>query len=266
MPIKEHGFCERPGAIRLHYTLQGQGQPLLLLHGLAVNADLNWRYCGWLRSLARHYQVITLDLRGHGQSSKPQQVEQYGLELVRDIPALLDHLQIDKTHLAGYSLGGFITLKACALYPQRLTRAVLLASGWVEPEDSRLFDNLDQWANNVLKQAPYRSVLTVAGDANGQPNRFETWVEYQFVRRLNDRHTLHAIVKSLRALAVTPTELAQITTPLRLIIGATDPMLGTARKLAEQLDSVDYHVLKNTGHTGLACTKKALALLDDWFK
>ena len=264
MPTRQHGFCERPGDVRLHYTLQGQGHPLLLLHGLAVNADLNWRYCGWLRRLARRYRVISLDLRGHGRSSKPKQVEQYGRELIRDVPALLDHLQIDKTLLAGYSMGGFITLKACILYPQRISRAVLLASGWVEPEDTILFQNLDQWANDFLSGAPYKSVLTVLGDATGLPNPFETWVEHQFIRGLNNKHAMHAVVKSMRALAVTRAELAQLTTPLRLIVGETDPLLGAAQKLAEQIDHVDYHVLKKSGHTGLACRKKAEALLGEW--
>jgi pimeloyl-ACP methyl ester carboxylesterase len=184
--------------------------------------------------------------------------------MVRDVPALLDHLQIDKTHLAGYSLGGFISLKACILYPERITRAVLLASGWVKPEDKTLFHNLDQWANDFLKDAPYQSVLTVLGDATGLPNRFETWVEYQFVHRMNDRHALHAVVKSLHTLAINPSELAQLVTPLRLIIGETDPLLDSAQTLAEQFDRIDFHVLKKSGHTGLACRKKAATLLIEW--
>jgi pimeloyl-ACP methyl ester carboxylesterase len=184
--------------------------------------------------------------------------------MVRDVPALLDHLQIDKTHLAGYSLGGFISLKACTLYPERISRAVILASGWVKPEDETLFHNLDQWANDFLKDTPYQSVLTVLGDATGLPNRFETWVEYQFIHRMNDRHALHAVVKSLHTLAINPSELAQLVTPLRLIIGETDPLLDSAQTLAEQFDRIDFHVLKKSGHTGLACRKKAATLLIEW--
>ncbi|MEE9493146.1 MAG: alpha/beta hydrolase [Gammaproteobacteria bacterium] len=264
MPARQHGICKRPGGVCLHYTLQGQGQPLLLLHGLAVNADMNWRYCGWLRRLARRYRVITLDLRGHGRSSKPRQIEQYGLELAQDVPALLDHLGIEKTHLAGYSLGGFIALKTCILYPQRIDRAVLLASGWVDSADALLFKNLEQWADNFLQHAPYRSVLTVFDDAIGLPNRFETWVEYQFVQRMNNRHVLHAVVKSLSELAVSRAELAQLTIPLRLIVGAEDPLLGAARKLLEQNDSVDFHVLEKSDHVRLACRKKAVTLIEEW--
>lgn len=265
MPDRQHGFYERPNGVHLHYTLQGKGHPLLLLHGLAVNANLNWRYCGWLRSLARHYRVITLDLRGHGRSSKPHQVERYGLELVKDVPALLDHLQIEKTHLAGYSLGGFIALKTCALYPERIARAALLASGWVEPDDSNLFHNLDQWANEYLSGTPYRSILTVAGDTKGRPNCLETWVEHLFFHYLNDRRGLYAVVKSLRELSVNQAELTRLTIPFCLIIGASDPWFGAARRLAEQVDSVAFHSLEKTGHTRLACRKKARALLDAWF-
>lgn len=265
MSIRKHGYFQRPDGVRLHYTVQGKGHPLLLLHGLAVNADLNWRYCGWLRILARRYQVITLDLRGHGRSSKPLQAGQYGLEMVQDVAALLDHLQVDKFHLAGYSLGGFISLKVCALYPQRVARAALLASGWVDPADAVLFKNLDQWADDFLNGAPYRSILTVFGDTGGLPNHLETWVEYQFVRKLNDRRTLYALAKSLHALAVDHAELARLTTPLCLIIGENDPLLGAAQKLQQQIGSMDFHILERSGHTGLGCRKKAVKLLGEWF-
>ena len=98
--------------VTLHYTDEGRGPPVVLLHGFAVNSDLNWRLPGITADLAQDHRVISLDLRGHGLSDKPHLSEGYGLEMAVDVVALLDHLQIDRAQLVGYSLGGFIALKA----------------------------------------------------------------------------------------------------------------------------------------------------------
>ena len=52
------------------------------------------------------YRVIALDCRGHGQSGKPQDPGQYGLEMVRDVVRLLDHLNVERAHVVGYAMGG----------------------------------------------------------------------------------------------------------------------------------------------------------------
>ncbi len=259
-----HGYCTAHDGLRLHYTVQGQGSPLLLLHGLAVSADLNWRYCGWLHRLTRKHRVISLDLRGHGRSDRPHRVDQYGLELVQDVVALLDHLQIDRAAIAGYSLGGFITLKTSALYPQRVSRAALLASGWIDPADDVLFRNLDQWADDLLAGRPYRSVLASITGATEKPGRFEVWIEHQFVRHLNDVQALSALVKSLRSLTVDATEIAQLDMPLCVITGSIDPLAPAARALASQAPCAEYHKLAGVGHISLACRKKARTLLTEW--
>ncbi len=71
-----------------HYTVEGEGEPLVLLHGFAVNADLNWRLSGLTKELAKKYMVISLDLRGHGLSGKPHDANAYGDEMVEGIPEL----------------------------------------------------------------------------------------------------------------------------------------------------------------------------------
>jgi pimeloyl-ACP methyl ester carboxylesterase len=87
--------------VKIHYITQGQGEPVVLIHGFSANAYFNWVVPQVFDKLSKHYQVIALDNRGHGQSGKPHEIEKYGPEMVEDIVRLLDHLKIEKAHMAG---------------------------------------------------------------------------------------------------------------------------------------------------------------------
>lgn len=102
------------GGTRIHYTEHGDGEPLVLLHGFAVNGDLNWRLPGLQQKLAEEFRVIVPDQRGHGASGS---APAYGIAMVDDLRRLLDHLGVDRAHVAGYSLGGVVTLKFATSIP-----------------------------------------------------------------------------------------------------------------------------------------------------
>ena len=85
----ESGFFDSKG-VKLHYTVEGQGEPVLLIHGFAVNDQLNWVIPGIVKALAKDYRVITYDNRGHGRSGKPHEAKHYGLEMIEDVVRLLD--------------------------------------------------------------------------------------------------------------------------------------------------------------------------------
>ena len=118
--------------VRIHYVDAGQGEPVILVHGLYSSAFINWQMPGTFKELARHYRVIAFDNRGHGQSGKPQGRDQYGVEMCNDIVRLMDHLHIAKAHVVGYSLGGFIVMKLLTLHPERVSTAVLGGAAWLK--------------------------------------------------------------------------------------------------------------------------------------
>jgi pimeloyl-ACP methyl ester carboxylesterase len=64
--------------VKIHYAVQGEGDPVILIHGLYSNGRMNWDLPGTSGLLAKHFQVITLDCRGHGRSGKPQAEGAYG--------------------------------------------------------------------------------------------------------------------------------------------------------------------------------------------
>lgn len=113
------GVLRHQGA-RLYYQSTGVGPPLVLLHGLG-SSSADWEY--QVPVLARHFQVIAPDLRGHGASDR---TGDYGVErFAADTWALLDHLGIERPTLLGYSMGGAVAMQMALDRPGRIPRLIL---------------------------------------------------------------------------------------------------------------------------------------------
>ncbi|MBD3256154.1 MAG: alpha/beta fold hydrolase [Candidatus Lokiarchaeota archaeon] len=110
--------------IKICCQIQGEGKPLILIHGFAMYKEI---WLAQIFDLSKNFQVITLDLRNSGNSSHPE--ESYEMEaFVEDMKALMDHLKIDKAHIAGHSLGGMIAQNFALIYPDRLNKLILIAT------------------------------------------------------------------------------------------------------------------------------------------
>lgn len=98
-------FANNQG-VRIHYEVEGKGPPLVLLHGLGGSLEM-WYDSGYEKPLKNDYQLILIDVRGHGASDKQHDPKSYELELlVSDVVVVLDDLNINKAHFLGYSMGG----------------------------------------------------------------------------------------------------------------------------------------------------------------
>src|ERR1044071_7278364 len=118
------------GGVKIHYVVEGQGDPVILIHGLYSSAMMNWSAPGITAELAKHFRVVALDCRGHGQSGKPQAEGAYGTNMVEDVVRLMDHLKIPKARVVGYSMGGMIGMKLTVMHPERVSQLVLGGMGW----------------------------------------------------------------------------------------------------------------------------------------
>ncbi|MDP5291157.1 alpha/beta fold hydrolase [Oceanimonas sp. CHS3-5] len=106
--------------MQLNYRRQGQGMPVMLVHGLFGNLDnLN----GLNRALTEHFDVITVDLRNHGQS--PRSEEMTYAAMADDILELSEQLQLDRPALVGHSMGGKAVMMAAGLAPDRVRGLVV---------------------------------------------------------------------------------------------------------------------------------------------
>ncbi|WP_438970506.1 alpha/beta fold hydrolase [Methylophaga sp.] len=107
--------------MKLHYQQLGEGQPLLIIHGLFGSLD-NWR--SMARYFSKFFKVISLDLRNHGQS--PHSDEQSFHSMAEDVESLCQSLDIDNAHVLGHSLGGKVAMQFAAMYPQRVDKLVIV--------------------------------------------------------------------------------------------------------------------------------------------
>jgi pimeloyl-ACP methyl ester carboxylesterase len=110
--------------IRLWYAVYGSGEPVILVHGGLANSD----YWGLqIPVLARHWQVVVLDSRGHGRSTRTAAPIGYGA-MASDVLALMDTLHIQKAALVGWSDGAIIGLDIAIHHPERLSRLFAFAA------------------------------------------------------------------------------------------------------------------------------------------
>lgn len=118
--------------VKIHYTVHGNGDPVVLVHGYLASAWINWGMAGVDAALARDHQVVALDMPGHGLSGKPVDEAAYGVQMAEDVIAVMDHLEIRKAHVVGYSMGGMIAMKLMTSHPDRVRSCVLGGMGWLK--------------------------------------------------------------------------------------------------------------------------------------
>jgi len=210
----------------------GSGQPFVLLHGLFSNADMNWIKWGHAEAIAAAgYEVLMLDFRVHGQSDAPHDPAKYPENvLVRDVLALVDHLQLEDYVLGGFSLGARTSLHAVAhgiLQPQRLVIGGMGTAG------------LGEWSK---RSAHFLRVIdkfdTITRD---DPAYFSR----QFLKSQGtDRVAARMLLQTLPDMDLA--ELVKITMPTLVVCGAEDRDNGSATELAELLPDATYAEVPGT--------------------
>jgi pimeloyl-ACP methyl ester carboxylesterase len=234
--------------IDLHYTVEGEGEPIVLLHGFGVNADINWRLPRITQALAKEFRVIAMDLRGHGLSGKPHDSRQYGTEMADDVVRLLDHLNIDKAHVVGYSLGGMIALKLAATHPERLLTASPLGAGWERPETSAFLGAVGEIEEALKSGRGVGPLSAHLGGEREKPGLLHTlWVKF-VTRYLNDGQALGDMVRALPELAVEEEDLRRISVPMCSIVGSRDPLKAGVDAMQGLVPDLEVTVLEGADH------------------
>ena len=141
--------------VKIYYEVEGEGPPLMILHGMTNNLK-DFRPDGfYVDALKDDYQLILMDIRGHGASDKPHDPQAYQLELmVMDALAVLDDLAISNTHIFGYSMGGWLGLGIAKYAPDRVNSLIIggyaLPLGWKPEERAALLETFEQGMDAVF--------------------------------------------------------------------------------------------------------------------
>ncbi|HTJ22438.1 MAG TPA: alpha/beta fold hydrolase [Gemmatimonadaceae bacterium] len=238
--------------VRIHYVEQGKGEPVVLLHGLGGSVG-TWTSTGILQALAQDHRVIAFDMRGHGKSDKPHDPKKYGREMVLDVVRLLDHLSIQRAHVAGYSLGGMLISQLLTLYPDRILSATLIAAGGrfgVSPDAER---ELEAQAREVEAECVSRSLIIALAPTDAPKPSDERIAQLSkdcFADSTRDRFATAAFMRSRSEQVVDPAAAARVTVPTLGIVGSADVMKRSLDSLAAMRADVRVIVLDGATHAG----------------
>lgn len=240
----EESFLDSDG-VSIRYIVRGSGPPVVLVHGFMVNTELNWVGPGILDSLAAHYTVIALDLRGHGASEKPHDPSAYGTALVDDVMRLLDHLEIQRAHVVGYSMGAAVTLKLLSTHPGRVASAVLGGFGWRLPELGPP-EGVIQLRAQVERAA--RGETTIA-DVLAASDSIELTPPMRAALNSNDLDALRAVqAGEAELLKVPQAYLEANTVPVLAIVGERDWARPDVEQMVEVMSNSDVEIIPGATH------------------
>ena len=237
--------------VRIRYVDQGQGRPIVLIHGYTGNLERHWIAPGVFANLATDHRVIALDCRGHGRSGKPLEPAAYGIEMGQDVIRLLDHLQIPRAHIVGFSLGAII------LGPMLTTNAdIFLTATFVGHHPEWKWTDADaQEAEAAAKElegdTPFRSLILGISPPNTPPPSDEEIRKLaQGLVAANDLKALAAFQRGRRPLTVNEAQLAAVRVPALEIIGSLDPNLEGMKELKKILPTLETIVVEGATHGG----------------
>ena len=207
--------------VEIKYIVVGKGTPVLLIHGFAASALTNW--AAIIPRLARNHQVLAIDNRGHGGSGRPVGEEYYGDEMINDSIRLLDHLGIEKAHVVGYSMGGYITAKMAAMYPGRMLSATIAGAGWAKEKSirERTLDDLAQAIDRDRSVAPLLNKLSPNGEARPE---IEIKILSFLIMFSNDPRVLASVARGMKHHTLTKEDILAIDVPTQLVVGSEDPI------------------------------------------
>lgn len=234
--------------VKINYVVRGKGEPVLLIHGFAGSHSMNWAAVAG--DLAKDYMVIAYDNRGHGRSGKPHDPAQYGQEMAEDAIRLLDHLGIEKAHVAGYSMGAFITARLVATHPDRLLTATLGGAGWARPDDQLGASFMDELAES-LENGKGITPLILRLTPEGQPKPEQSQIDAtnQLVLLANDAKALAAVVRGMKNFTVEESVWLNNKVPLLALIGEIDPLKTGVDALEEiRTPNLEVVVIEGADH------------------
>jgi pimeloyl-ACP methyl ester carboxylesterase len=208
--------------VRIRYVEQGRGTPIVLMHGYTGTLDRHFLANGVFANLAKDHRVIAIDLRGHGKSGKPHTPQSYGEEMARDVVRLLDHLKIQRAHLAGYSLGAFIAGRVATMYPDRLLSVVYIAG--LPLRDITIMEKFAHDSITELESdLPFKSLVAALQPPGGKPpTEDEMRKAMAPLVAANDVKAFAALWRGYQTLAVSDAQLAAVRVPSMVLVGSED--------------------------------------------
>lgn len=208
--------------LSLNYIDQGEGEPVVLVHGFASNLKVNWVGTKWVDALvAAGFRVIAFDHRGHGDSDKLYDPARYTIgDMAKDTVALLDHLSIARADLLGFSMGARVAAYLAITEPARARSLIIGGMG------SRLFGG----ASKPDEIAAALEASTRDDVKDPYARVFRVFAE----NTKSDLKALSAVIRSPR-LPLTREMVGGLKIPVLVAVGTEDVVAGDPQDLADAI-------------------------------
>ncbi len=234
--------------ITIAYSDCGTGLPIIFLHAFPLNRSM------WAQqedALCSQFRIITIDLRGHGESDAP--LWHYTLEQsADDVYALLDRLSIQQAIFTGLSMGGYILFAFYRKYAARV-KGLILADTKAQADTEEGKEGRFQMAQTAYKKGP-SAIADIMIPKLLSPATIQTNPNLvQQVRAMIEGNQISGIAGNLMAMAERPNSvplLSQITCPTQIIVGELDQAtpLSDAKLMAEQIPHARLAIIPNAAH------------------
>ena len=223
------------GDVEIAYIDEGEGEPILLIHGFASSKEANWVGPSWLGTLTRAgRRVIALDNRGHGASGKLYDPVDYHTDrMAEDARALMDYVGLERADVMGYSMGARITAFLTLAHPQRVRSAVLGGLG------IHLVDGVG--LPESIADALEAPSLDDVSDRQGRT--FRAFAE----QTRSDLRALAACIRGSRQV-LSRQEIGAIGIPVLVAIGTKDDVAGSAKALAALIPGAEALDIPDRDH------------------
>ena len=231
--MTRHTF--RSDTLTLSFVDEGGGEPILLLHGFASSARVNWVDTGWVGFLARAgRRVVALDQRGHGESDKPRDSAAYAASsMAEDARRLLDHLHLERVDVMGYSMGARVAAFLALAHPGRVRSLVFGGLGI----------NMVRGLAGARPIAAALLAPSIADVTNPTARTFRAFAD----QTGGDRQALAACILGSRV-PVPAERVAQLVPPVLVVVGGDDPIGGSAEVLAALIPGAKAVTLPGRDH------------------
>jgi len=235
---------------RIHYTDQGNGSPIVLIHGYLETSEI---WSSFAKKLSGNFRVITVDMPGHGKSDSYDAV--YTMDYMATcISKLLEHLRVMKAFVTGHSLGGYITLAFADLYPEMLSGYCLLHSQPFSDDADKI-----QKRNTEIDLVRAGEKETFIPDNIRKLYSADNLLKFSLALLRSQEIALkiprETIIRVLKGMIARPSRVLVMESgriPCLWILGAFDNLIDckTIQTKVRLPENAEIVILKNSGHMG----------------